>query len=197
MLGRVLTAIVTPFREDGAVDLDAFQDLARHLVDNGSDGLVVAGTTGESPTLSDDERRELVEAAVEAVGSDASVVAGPGTYSTEHSMHLTKQAAAAGAGRRGRRPRPRARDRPGAAARLRPAAGADESDRDQGGSTAARAPGGRPSPAARGRDRGGGCAGARLPRAARPPGCRLDSRPQWPMCSASSRSAVSARWGRT
>jgi len=97
MLGRVLTAIVTPFREDGAVDLDAFQDLARHLVDNGSDGLVVAGTTGESPTLSDDERRELVEAAVEAVGSDASVVAGTGTYSTEHSMHLTKQAAAAGA----------------------------------------------------------------------------------------------------
>src|SRR5947208_2496199 len=97
MLGRVLTAIVTPFREDGAVDLDAFQDLARHLVDNGSDGLVVAGTTGESPTLSDDERRELVEAAVEAVGSDASVVAATGTDSTEHWMHLTKQAAAAGA----------------------------------------------------------------------------------------------------
>jgi 4-hydroxy-tetrahydrodipicolinate synthase len=97
MLGRVLTAMVTPFREDGAVDLDAFQELARHLVDHGSDGLVVAGTTGESPTLSDDERRELVRAAVEAVAPDATVVAGTGTYSTEHSIHLTKQAAADGA----------------------------------------------------------------------------------------------------
>src|SRR5438094_8048104 len=97
MLGRVLTAIVTPFREDGSVALDAFQDLARHLVDHGSDGIVVAGTTGESPTLSDDERRDLVRAAIEAVGDDASVVAGTGTYSTEHSIHLTKQAAAAGA----------------------------------------------------------------------------------------------------
>jgi 4-hydroxy-tetrahydrodipicolinate synthase len=97
MLGRVLTAIVTPFREDGAVDLDAFQELARHLVDHGSDGLVVAGTTGESPTLSDGERRDLVRAAVEAVGEDASVVAGTGTYSTEHSIHLTEQAAADGA----------------------------------------------------------------------------------------------------
>jgi 4-hydroxy-tetrahydrodipicolinate synthase len=97
MLGRVLTAIVTPFREDGAVDLDAFQELARYLVDHGSDGLVVAGTTGESPTLSDDERRDLVRAAVEAVGTDATIVAGTGTYSTEHSIHLTKQAAADGA----------------------------------------------------------------------------------------------------
>ncbi len=97
MLGRVLTAIVTPFREDGSVDLDAFQDLARHLVDHGSDGIVVAGTTGESPTLSDDERRDLVRAAIEAVGDDASVVAGTGTYSTEHSIHLTRQAAELGA----------------------------------------------------------------------------------------------------
>ena len=55
MLGEVLTAIVTPFRRDGAVDLDAFRALARHLVENGSDGLVVTGTTGEAPTLSDDE----------------------------------------------------------------------------------------------------------------------------------------------
>jgi 4-hydroxy-tetrahydrodipicolinate synthase len=92
MLGRILTAIVTPFREDGAVDLDAFQDLARYLVDHGSDGLVVAGTTGESPTLSDDERRDLIRAAV-----DATVVAGTGTYSTEHSIHLTRRAAADGA----------------------------------------------------------------------------------------------------
>ena len=59
VLGEVLTAIVTPFRADGSLDLDAFRALARHLVDNGSDGLVVTGTTGESPTLSDDERCEL------------------------------------------------------------------------------------------------------------------------------------------
>ena len=59
MLGEVLTAIVTPFKRDGSVDLDSFRALARHLVDNGSDGLVVTGTTGESPTLSDDERFEL------------------------------------------------------------------------------------------------------------------------------------------
>jgi 4-hydroxy-tetrahydrodipicolinate synthase len=97
MLGRVLTAMVTPFREDGAVDLDAFQELARYLVDHGSDGLVVAGTTGESPTLSDDERRDLIRAAVEAVSPDATVVAGTGTYSTEHSIHLTRQAAVEGA----------------------------------------------------------------------------------------------------
>ena len=97
MLGEVLTAIVTPFRADGSLHLDRFQELARHLVDHGSDGLVVAGTTGESPTLSDDERRDLVRAALEAVGEEATVVAGTGTYSTEHSIHLTKQAAADGA----------------------------------------------------------------------------------------------------
>jgi 4-hydroxy-tetrahydrodipicolinate synthase len=92
MLGHVLTAIVTPFHEDGAVDFDTFQRLARHLVDNGSDGLVVAGTTGESPTLSDDERLDLFRAAIEAVGNDATVVAGTGTYSTAHSVHLTERA---------------------------------------------------------------------------------------------------------
>src|SRR5438067_3642137 len=92
MLGRVLTAIVTPFREDGAVDFDGFQRLAAHLVDNGSDGLVVAGTTGESPTLSDEERMELYVAAVDEVGDRATVVAGTGTYSTAHSIHLTKEA---------------------------------------------------------------------------------------------------------
>jgi 4-hydroxy-tetrahydrodipicolinate synthase len=92
MLGHVLTAIVTPFHEDGAVDFDSFQRLARHLVDNGSDGLVVAGTTGESPTLSDDERLDLFRAAIEAVGNDATVVAGTGTYSTAHSVHLTERA---------------------------------------------------------------------------------------------------------
>jgi 4-hydroxy-tetrahydrodipicolinate synthase len=92
VLGNVLTAIVTPFREDGSVDFDAFQRLARHLVENGSDGIVVAGTTGESPTLSDDERIDLVRAAIEAVGGDATVVAGTGTYSTAHSVHLTEAA---------------------------------------------------------------------------------------------------------
>jgi len=97
MLGNLLTAIVTPFREDGSVDLDAFQRLARHLVDHGSDGIVVAGTTGESPTLTDGERLDLIRAAIEAVGEDATVVAGTGTYSTAHSVHLTEQAHALGA----------------------------------------------------------------------------------------------------
>jgi 4-hydroxy-tetrahydrodipicolinate synthase len=92
MLGSVLTAIVTPFRDDGSVDFDAFQTLARHLVANGSDGIVVAGTTGESPTLTDAERLDLFKAAVEAVGGTATVVAGTGTYSTAHSVHLTEQA---------------------------------------------------------------------------------------------------------
>jgi 4-hydroxy-tetrahydrodipicolinate synthase len=97
VLGSVLTAIVTPFREDGAVDFDAFQSLARHLVANGSDGVVVAGTTGESPTLSDDERLDLIRAAIEAVGDTATVVAGTGTYSTHHSVHLTGRAHELGA----------------------------------------------------------------------------------------------------
>jgi 4-hydroxy-tetrahydrodipicolinate synthase len=92
MLGNVLTAIVTPFRADGSIDFDAFQALARYLVDNGSDGVVVAGTTGESPTLADGERLDLFRAAMEAVGDEATVVAGTGTYSTEHSVHLTEQA---------------------------------------------------------------------------------------------------------
>jgi 4-hydroxy-tetrahydrodipicolinate synthase len=96
VLGSVLTAIVTPFRADGGVDFDAFQALAQHLVDNGSDGLVVAGTTGESPTLADDERLALVRAAIEAVGDRATIVAGTGTYSTRHSVHLTEEAHDAG-----------------------------------------------------------------------------------------------------
>ncbi len=92
MLGRVLTAIVTPFRADGAVDVDSFQRLARHLVEHGSDGIVVAGTTGESPNLADEERLDLFRAAVETVGGEATVVAGTGTYSTSHSVHLTERA---------------------------------------------------------------------------------------------------------
>jgi 4-hydroxy-tetrahydrodipicolinate synthase len=92
VLGEILTAIVTPFKADGSVDLARFRELARRLVDEGSDGLVVTGTTGESPTLTDDERFALYEAAVEEVGDRATVVAGTGTYSTAHSIHLTEHA---------------------------------------------------------------------------------------------------------
>jgi 4-hydroxy-tetrahydrodipicolinate synthase len=92
VLGEVLTAIVTPFNADGSVNVDKFRELAAYLVDNGSDGVVVAGTTGESPTLSDDEKLELFAAALEAVGDRATVVAGTGTYDTLHSMHLTERA---------------------------------------------------------------------------------------------------------
>ncbi len=97
MLGGVLTAIVTPFGDDGRIDYDAFQALARHLIDHGSDGLVVGGTTGESPTLEDAERLDLVRAAIEAVGDQATVVANTGTASTAHSIELTEQAHEAGA----------------------------------------------------------------------------------------------------
>jgi 4-hydroxy-tetrahydrodipicolinate synthase len=96
VLGEVLTAIVTPFNGDGAINIDAFKRLCTHLVDNGSDGLVVAGTTGEAPTLSDEERLQLFAAAVDAVGDRASIVAGTGTYSTAHSVHLTREAEAIG-----------------------------------------------------------------------------------------------------
>jgi 4-hydroxy-tetrahydrodipicolinate synthase len=92
VLGELLTAIVTPFDKDGAVDDDKFRELARHVVENGADGLVVAATTGESPTLTDDERLELFAVAVDAVGADATVIASTGTYSTAHSVHLTEQA---------------------------------------------------------------------------------------------------------
>ncbi|HXV02941.1 MAG TPA: 4-hydroxy-tetrahydrodipicolinate synthase [Gaiellaceae bacterium] len=92
MLGDVLTASVTPFDSDGAVNLPRFRELAAFLVENGSDGLVVTGTTGESPTLTDDERFSLYEAAVETIGARATVVAGTGTYDTRHSVHLTEKA---------------------------------------------------------------------------------------------------------
>ncbi|MEU4762908.1 4-hydroxy-tetrahydrodipicolinate synthase [Actinosynnema sp. NPDC023794] len=95
--GRVLTAMVTPFDAEGAVDLDRAQRLAEHLVELGNDGLVVNGTTGESPTTTDAEKADLVRAVVEAVGDRATVVAGAGTYDTAHSVHLAKQAEAAGA----------------------------------------------------------------------------------------------------
>jgi 4-hydroxy-tetrahydrodipicolinate synthase len=97
MLGNVLTAVVTPFRDDESIDFDAFQRLVRHLVEHGSDGIVVAGTTGESPTLTDGERLDLIGAAIDAVGGDATVVAGTGTYSTAHSVHLGERATELGA----------------------------------------------------------------------------------------------------
>ena len=92
MLGEVLTAVVTPFAGDGSVNLESFRRLCAHLVDNGSDGVVVVGTTGESPTLTDEERLELFAAAVEAIGDRATVIANTGTYSTAHSVHLTAKA---------------------------------------------------------------------------------------------------------
>jgi 4-hydroxy-tetrahydrodipicolinate synthase len=87
---------VTPFKADGSVDVDSFRDLATYLVDNGSDGVVVCGTTGESPTLSDKEKLLLFAAARDAVGDRATVIAGTGTYDTSHSVHLTEQAATLG-----------------------------------------------------------------------------------------------------
>jgi 4-hydroxy-tetrahydrodipicolinate synthase len=94
--GRVLTAMITPFDASGAVDAGAAWDLARHLIAEGSDGVVVAGTTGESPTLSSDEKLMLFRTVVEAVGDHGFVVAGTGTYDTAESVHLTEQAVAAG-----------------------------------------------------------------------------------------------------
>ena len=92
MLGEVLTASVTPFDRDGTVNLPKFRELAAYLVENGSDGLVVTGTTGESPTLADDERFSLYSAALETVGGRATVIAGTGTYDTRQSVHLTEKA---------------------------------------------------------------------------------------------------------
>jgi 4-hydroxy-tetrahydrodipicolinate synthase len=97
VLGEVLTAAVTPFRPDGSVAYDTYAELCTYLVEHGSDGVVVAGTTGESPTLTDDERLELVATAVDAVGDRATVIAGTGTYSTAHSVHLTERAHELGA----------------------------------------------------------------------------------------------------
>jgi len=92
VLGSVITAMVTPFRADGAVDFDRFRELATFLVENGSDGLVVCGTTGESPTLTDAEKLDLFRIAVDEVGGRAKVIAGTGTYDTRHSARLTREA---------------------------------------------------------------------------------------------------------
>src|SRR3954468_14148009 len=96
-LGRILTAMITPFGADGELDVDVARSLARHLVAHGSEGLVLAGTTGEGPTVTDEERIRLIEAVVDEVGDRASVIATTGTYDTRHSVHLTREARAAGA----------------------------------------------------------------------------------------------------
>ena len=96
-LGTVLTAMVTPFKPDGTLDTVVAARVATHLVDSGCDGLVLSGTTGESPTTTDDEKRALLAAVLEAVGDRARIVAGAGTYDTAHSVHLAKAAAAEGA----------------------------------------------------------------------------------------------------
>lgn len=93
----VITAMVTPFGEDGGIDYEGAQRLAEHLIDNGSHGLVVAGTTGESPTLSDDEKLGLMKAVADAVGDRASLILGTGSNDTRHSAELTSRAAEAGA----------------------------------------------------------------------------------------------------
>lgn len=96
-LGTVLTAMVTPFKPDGSVDIETAKRLATHLVDSGCDGLVLSGTTGESPTTTDDEKVALVAAVLEEVGDRARIVTGVGTYDTAHSVHGAKRAAAEGA----------------------------------------------------------------------------------------------------
>ena len=94
--GRLLTAMVTPMTDQGAVDFQAAAALAEKLVATGSDGIVVSGTTGESPTLSTEEKEELFHVVVEAVGGKASVVAGTGSYNTQASIQLTDIAQRAG-----------------------------------------------------------------------------------------------------
>jgi 4-hydroxy-tetrahydrodipicolinate synthase len=96
-LGTVLTAMVTPFKPDGSLDTVTAARVATHLVDSGCDGLVLSGTTGESPTTTDSEKLALLAAVLEAVGDRARIIAGAGTYDTAHSVHLAKTAAAEGA----------------------------------------------------------------------------------------------------
>jgi 4-hydroxy-tetrahydrodipicolinate synthase len=96
MFGRVITAMATPFDRNGALDLERARSLAEYLVANGSDGLVLAGSTGESPTLSVEEKRDLFAAVAEAVGARADVIAGTGTYDTKETIHLSTMAAEQG-----------------------------------------------------------------------------------------------------
>ena len=96
-LGAILTAVVTPFDDRLRVDEDAFVRLLNHLVDHGSDGVVVAGTTGEVPTLTDEEQLRLIELAVGELRGRATVVAGAGSNVTQHAVHLTERATELGA----------------------------------------------------------------------------------------------------
>src|SRR3954468_10367970 len=95
--GRVLTAMVTPFTADGALDVPRAAELATRLVDEGNDGLVISGTTGESPTTSDVEKDTLLRAVIHAVGDRAHVLAGVGTYDTAHTVESARAAQKAGA----------------------------------------------------------------------------------------------------
>ena len=95
--GRALTAVVTPMRDDGSLDLAGLQKVVTHLLDAGHDGVVVSGTTGESPTTTDAEKDQILRAALEAVGDRGRVVAGVGSNDTAHTVHLAEQAAASGA----------------------------------------------------------------------------------------------------
>jgi 4-hydroxy-tetrahydrodipicolinate synthase len=94
--GRLLTAMVTPFHADGSVNYEAAAQVARHLVATGSDGIVVTGTTGESPTLTTEEKLGLYRAVKDAVGAGAAVVAGTGSYCTHESVELTREAEKSG-----------------------------------------------------------------------------------------------------
>jgi 4-hydroxy-tetrahydrodipicolinate synthase len=96
--GRLLTAMVTPFAGDGSLDLDAAAGLASYLIDDlGNDGLVISGTTGESPTTSDAEKADLLRVVLDAVGDRATILAGVGTFNTEHTLELAATAAKLGA----------------------------------------------------------------------------------------------------
>jgi 4-hydroxy-tetrahydrodipicolinate synthase len=96
-ISGVLPAMVTPFDDDGALDVPGARRLARHLVDNGAHGLVVAGTTGESPTLSDTEKRQLFDAVRDEIGGDGTLICGTGSNDTHHTVELTRAAVSASA----------------------------------------------------------------------------------------------------
>ena len=94
--GLLMTAMITPFTESGAVDFDKAAELAANLIASGNDGLIVSGTTGEGPTLSEDEKLELFRVTKRAVGAEHAIVAGTGNYNTAESMHLTREAETCG-----------------------------------------------------------------------------------------------------
>jgi 4-hydroxy-tetrahydrodipicolinate synthase len=96
-LGTVITAIVTPFHEDGSLDEETFVALLHHLADHGSDGFVVCGTTGEAPTLSDEEHLRVIELAVQERPGEVPIIAGTGSNDTRHAVHMTERATQLGA----------------------------------------------------------------------------------------------------